>query len=93
MKLLRENILLLLKMYLIKKNLDKRKIALQEFILTDLERTKLASLIYGVSRSRGDGMGYYQKLVNPRTETLIKPSGISSSKSTQKGLDYYFVPD
>lgn len=38
-------------------------------------------------------MGYYQKPVNPRTETLIKPSYLSSSNSTKNRLDCYFVLD
>lgn len=75
------------------KILDKHEIDLQEFILTGLEITKLASMIYGVSRSKGEGMGYCQKPFNLRTKTLIKPSDPSSSKSTQKGLDFYFTLD
>lgn len=51
-------------------------------------------MIYGVSISRGEGMGCWKKCFNPRTEILIKPSDLSSSsKSTQKGLVFYFVPD
>lgn len=70
------------------KIIDKNEIALQEFILTGLKRTKLASMIYGVIRSRGESLGYHQNPFNPRTATLIKPSDPSSSKSTEKRLDF-----
>lgn len=43
------------------KTFDKHEIPLQEFILIGLQRTKLASMIYGVSRSKGEGLGYHKK--------------------------------
>lgn len=67
--------------------------ALQEFILIGLKRTKLASIIDGVSRNQGEGLDYHKKPFNPRTETLIRLSNPSSSKYSQKGLDFYFAPD
>lgn len=75
------------------KTLDGHEMDLQEFILIGLKRTKLASIIYDVSRNRGEGIGYYQKPFNPRIETLIETSYTSSLESTQKGLHFYFVPD
>lgn len=48
-------------------------------------------MIYGVSRSKGEGLGYSQKTVNPRFETLSKPTNTSSLSSAQKGIDSYFV--
>lgn len=66
--------------------------ALQEFIMTDFERIKLASMIYGVSKRKGEGFGYHQKPFNTRTKTLIKPLNPSSSSSFQKGLYSQFVP-
>lgn len=75
------------------KILDKHEITLQEFILTGLERTKLVSMIYGVSRSIGEGLSYHKKSFNLRNETFIKPPDPSSSKSNKKGLNFYLVPD
>ena len=66
--------------------------ALQEFIINGFNRTKLASMIYGVSRSKGEGRDYSQKYFNAGFETLSKPTNPSSSSSSRKGLDSYFVP-
>lgn len=55
------------------KTLSEHEMTLQEFIITSFERTKLAFMIYGVSKSKGKGLGYHHKLFNPRIETLIKP--------------------
>lgn len=52
------------------KPLDEYERALQEFVITDFNRTKLVSIIYGVSRKKGEGLGYHQK--PPRTNTSIK---------------------
>ena len=43
------------------KPLGEHEMALQEFIITGFNMTKLASMIYGVSRSKGEGIGYSQK--------------------------------
>lgn len=43
------------------KPLDKNELALQNFIISDYERMKLASMIYGVSKSKWEGLGYHQK--------------------------------
>lgn len=48
------------------KPLDEHEITLQEFIPSGLKRTKLAYMIYGVSKSRGKGLGYCKKPFNPR---------------------------
>lgn len=40
------------------KPLDEHETTLQKFIITSFNRTKLASMIYGVSRSKGEGLGY-----------------------------------
>lgn len=65
---------------------------LQEFIISGFNIIKLAFVIYGVSGCKGDGLGYSQKPFNPRSETLNKPTKPSSSSSSQKGLNSYFVP-
>lgn len=75
------------------KSIGEHEMALQEFIITDFNMTKLASMIYGVSRNKGEGIGYSQKRFNPRSEILIKPIKPSSSSSANKGIDSYFVPD
>lgn len=49
-------------------------------------------MINGVTRSKWEGLGYSRKYFNPRFETLSKPIDPSSSSSTQKGLNSYFVP-
>lgn len=68
------------------KPLREHEMDLQKFIITGFERTKLASMIYGVSKSEGEGLGYHQIFFNPRTETLTKPSDSSSLSSAKKGL-------
>ncbi|XP_050919270.1 uncharacterized protein LOC127136792 [Lathyrus oleraceus] len=70
---------------------DSESEALQNFIVSGFERTKLASMIYGVSKSKGEGIGFYQKPYNPRTDVLIKPSDPSSSSTSQKGLNAYYM--
>lgn len=74
------------------KPFDEHEMGLQKFTIIGFNRTKPASMIYGVSISKEEGLGYSQKPFNPRSETLIKPTKHSSSSSAQKGLDSYFVP-
>lgn len=74
------------------KPLDECEMALQKFIITGLNRTKLTSMIYGVSRRKGDGLGYFQKPFNPRSGTMIKPIEPYFSSYAQIRLDSYFVP-
>lgn len=73
------------------KPLDKYELALQEFIISGFERTKLASMIYGVSKSKVEGLGFHQKPYNSMTEILVKQSDPSSSSTSQKGLNAYFM--
>lgn len=72
-------------------SLDKNELTLQNFIVYGFERTKLNSMIYGVSKSKGGGIKFYQKPYNPRIDVLIKPSDPSSSSTYQKGLNAYFI--
>lgn len=74
------------------KPLDDHEMALQEFILNGFNRTKLDCMIYGVSISKSECLGYSQKSFNHRFETLSKPKDHSSLNSTKKGLNSYFVP-
>lgn len=43
------------------KPLDDHEMALQEFVINDFNKTKLSFIIYRVSRSKGEGLGYSQK--------------------------------
>lgn len=72
------------------KPIDEHEMALRKFIITGFNRTKLPSMIYGVSRSKREGLGYSQKCFNPRSDTLIKPRNPSSSSCFKKGFDSYF---
>lgn len=54
------------------KPLDGHEMAFQEFINTGFNMKKLKSMIYGVSRSKGEGHCYSKKPFNPRSENLIK---------------------
>lgn len=74
------------------KPLDKHVLALQELIIYGFERTKLTSMIYELSKSKGEGLGYHQKPYNPRTKILMKSSNPSSSSTAKKRLNAYFVP-
>lgn len=48
-------------------------------------------MIYGVSKSNGEGLEFYRKPYNPRTNVLVKPSYPSSSSNALKGLNVYFM--
>ena len=65
------------------KTLDKNELTLQNSIIYGFKRTKLASMIYVVSKSKGEGLGYYQKHYNPRINVLVKPPNPSSSSYAQ----------
>lgn len=43
------------------KPLDTNQLALQNLVIFGYERTKLTSMIYGVSKSKGEGLGYHHK--------------------------------
>lgn len=73
------------------KPLDKNELALQDFIISGYERTKLVSMIYGVSKSKGEDLGYHQKPYNRKTNILMKPLNPFSLSTTQKGLNAYFI--
>lgn len=64
---------------------------LQEFVIYDFNRMKLASMIYGVRRSGGKGLGYSQKSDHQWLGPIDKPNDLSSSVSAQKELYSYFV--
>lgn len=49
-------------------------------------------MIYGVSRSKEQGIGFSERHVNQRFGTLVKPVNPRSPSSTHKGLYSHFVP-
>lgn len=71
--------------YMSDKPIDKYEFALQEFVIFVYNRTKLASMIYEMSKRKGEGLGYHQKPYNPRDNILTKPSNPSSSSTAQRG--------
>lgn len=73
------------------KPLNKNELVLQDFIEFGYDRIKLASIIYGVSKSKGEGLSYHHKLYNPRINISVKPSNPSSSSTAQKRLNAYFL--
>lgn len=73
------------------KPLDKNELALQDFIIYGSEKPKLASMIYGVSKSKIESFGYHQKPYNPIIDILMKPSNPSSLSTAQKRLNAYFM--
>lgn len=73
------------------KSLDKNELAIWDFNTSGYDRTKISSIIYGVSKSKEGGLGYHKKPYNPRFNILLKPSDPSSSSTAQKGLNAYFL--
>ncbi|WJX67641.1 25S rRNA (cytosine(2870)-C(5))-methyltransferase [Trifolium repens] len=55
----------------------EHEFALQEFLINGMKRSKIASLIYHVSRNRGEGLGFSPFKDNP---LLSKPSNIDKPK-------------
>lgn len=68
------------------KPLDDHEMTLQKCLINDFNRTKHASMIYGVSRRKREALGYSQKTFNPRFETLSKTTNTSSSTLLKKEL-------
>lgn len=48
-------------------------------------------MIYGVSKTKEEGLGYSQKYGNPRNGVITEPTKPTFSSNSQKGLDSYFV--
>ncbi|KAK2450263.1 hypothetical protein QL285_009391 [Trifolium repens] len=55
----------------------EHEFALQEFLINGMKRSKIASLIYHVSRNRGEGLGFSRFKDNP---LFSKPSKSDNSK-------------
>lgn len=73
------------------KNLSEHETTLQDLIITGLEKTKHASMIYLVSKSKGKCMGYNDKCAKVKAQ-LMKTSYASFSSNAQTGLKTCFVP-
>lgn len=71
---------------------DEHEVALQEFVVNGFDRTKHASIIYGVRRNKEDGISFSQNTSNQRVETWVKPMEPSCSSSTKRGLYSHHVP-
>ncbi|WJX39795.1 25S rRNA (cytosine(2870)-C(5))-methyltransferase [Trifolium repens] len=56
----------------------EHEFALQEFLINGMKRSKIASLIYHVSRNRGEGLGFSRFKENP---LFSKPSKSDNSKT------------
>lgn len=65
--------------------------ALQDFLKIGLNRTKLASIIYGVRKSKGEGLAFYEKCFDSKTLTWKKPLEPYSLSYVDKILNDYFV--
>lgn len=74
------------------KPLDNNELAFQNFIIYGFERAKPGSMIYGVSKSKGEGLRYHKKPYNPMTNVLVQPWNISPLNYARKGLYAYFMP-
>jgi len=59
-----------------------------------IERSKLASTIYGVSRNKGEGVGFLKDKPHKSMEVLEKPMKLSCSGCAKKGLySHYMLED
>ena len=68
------------------KPLSKHEIALEDFIISDIDRSKVAYMIYSIYKNNGKGIGFLER----------KPNGISHKdccECIKEGLKTYFVPE
>lgn len=56
------------------KPLSEYEMDLQEFFISGFNRTNIVSMIYSISRSKGECLGYFEQSVDPKSETWIKPT-------------------
>lgn len=77
------------------KHFDKHEISLQEFIINGIERSKLASMIYGVNINKGEDIGYSEDEPLDMIHTLEKPKNAPCVDCVKKGqnLKSYFLPE
>lgn len=70
-----------------KKPLSEQHTSLQEFTLTGIARSNVASMIYNVRRNQGEGIGFTKEF--GKTKATPPPC----SDCIRKGLNAYFVPE
>jgi hypothetical protein len=70
-----------------KKPLCEQDIALQEFIVTGIDISKVASMIYNVRRKKGEGIGFTEEFGKPNT------THPPCSDCIKKGLNAYFMSE
>jgi hypothetical protein len=68
------------------KLLSKQDIALEDFILSGIDRSKIASMIYSIYKNNGKGIGFSEGKPN---EINLK----SCCEFIKEGLKTYFVPE
>jgi len=69
-----------------RKSLSKHEIALEDFIISSIDRSKVASMIYNIYKNNGKGIGF----------SGGKPNEISLKaccESIKEGLETFFVPE
>ena len=75
------------------RSLNKYDNPLEEFIIDGVDRSKLASMIYGVSRNKGEGIDLSEKAPPKRMQIPEKSKKPPFYKCIHKGLYYYFVQE
>jgi hypothetical protein len=73
--------------------LTKYDNALKELIIDGIDRSKLASMIYGVSINKGEGIGFAVESPFKKVKTPMKTKKTPCFESIQKGVHSHFVLD
>ena len=68
------------------KSLSKHEIALEDFIISSIDRSKMASMIYSIYRNDGKGIGFSKGKPN---EISLK----ACCECIKEGLKTFFVPE
>lgn len=66
------------------KPLSEYQMAFLKFVNFFFNRTKVASMIYGLSRSKGECLGLSEQFVDLKSEIWIKSTKLLSPSSAQK---------
>jgi len=68
------------------KSLSKHEIALEDFIISGIDRSKVASMIYTIYKNNGKGIGFSEDKSN---EISLK----ACCECIKEGLKTFFVPE
>jgi len=68
------------------KSLSKHEIALEDFIISGIDRSKLASMIYSIYKNNGKGIGFSEEKPN---EVSLK----ACCECIKEGLKTFFLPE